>query len=267
MTDHIEILEDLVTASLINRYNATIGVVDTGDNTPLGLHWCLALPKTRTDQLGSDGHPLKGGFLPSVSLPRRMRASSEVEFLSPLSIGDSIRRISKVVSVANKKESSGELVFVTVEHDTVVGKTTCVRENQTLVYRESAENVAILPPDTGYKGSDCNFTETLLPNPQMLFRYSALTFNSHRIHYDQDYAQEEGYPALVVHGPLMASLLLRFASENIGYESIKKFSFQGRSPAYCDHQLHLGLKLGQSMHDLTVSGADGRLVLSASIET
>lgn len=261
------VAEDVVTASLVDRYEATVGAVETGGNAPHGLHWCLANPSTPTDQLGPDGHPQKGGFLPDNPLPRRMWASSDVEFLSPICVGDHVRRSSKVADIVEKTGSSGALVFVNVEHETTASGTLCVRETQTIVYREPADAAAKLPADTGFRHDNVHVSETLVPSAQTLFRYSALTFNTHRIHYDLDYAmQEEAYPALVVQGPLMASLLLRFASQNLGYGSIKSFSFHGRSPAYCGQGLHLGLKHGAEEQLLSVHGADGRLVMSATVK-
>ena len=266
--DKFDIAEDQLTASLLARYEATIGMAKCGENAPHGLHWCLAPPTTTLDELGADGHPQTSPILPPVDLPRRMWASSEVEFLAPLRVGDEIKRTSEVIGVDRKSGSSGELIFVRVRHETSSKDAVCIREVQTLVYREESGEPAILPPTTGYAGGDFDFTESLNPAPQMLFRYSALTFNTHRIHYDLNYAQhEEGYPALVVHGPLMASLLLRFATTHLGYEAIKSFAFKGRSPAYCGQDLHLGLKLGAAEHALSVIGADGRLVMSATIAT
>ncbi|GAA4641611.1 MaoC family dehydratase N-terminal domain-containing protein [Pontixanthobacter gangjinensis] len=265
-----EIAEDFLTASLLARYEATIGgttgASDCGGYTPHGIHWCLAPPTTPTEDLRGDGHPKASAILPPVDLPRRMWASSEVEFHAPLQPGDAVRRVSQVAGLERKSGSSGELVFVRVLHETSANQTLCVREVQTLVYREQSTNALPLPSSTGFSGGDFDFSESIHPTPQMLFRYSALTFNAHRIHYDLEYAQQaEGYPALVVHGPLMASLLLKFATRHLGYGAIKKFAFRGRSPAFCGQDLYLGLKLGAEQHALSILGADGRLVMSATI--
>ena len=266
--DRVKISDDVITPGLLSRYEATVGGVDTGGHSPHGLHWCLATPTIPTAELGPDGHPANSAILPETLLPRRMWASSEVEFLAPLPTAGPVQRTSTVLSTENKSGASGELVFVRVEHMTSAGGAECVREVQTLVYREASKAASLLPASKGYQAGECDFSETWMPTPQMLFRYSALTFNTHRIHYDAAYAQsQEGYPALVVHGPMMASLLLRLATGHLGHGAIKGFAYRGRSPAYCGQNLHLEMKLGDGDHDLTVFGADGRIVMSAKVTT
>ncbi|MFZ1743554.1 MAG: MaoC family dehydratase N-terminal domain-containing protein [Pontixanthobacter sp.] len=266
--DRLDSAQDILTHGLVARFEATIGAVETGGYAPHGLHWCLAPPTIPMDDLGADGHPKKIAGFPEIALPRRMWASSDVEFLTPLQIGAKIHRISEVAGVEHKPGSSGELVFVRVLHQTFAEGQLSVRETQTLVYRAAATEKAPLPAASGFTGGDFDFLSALTPTPQLLFRYSALTFNTHRIHYDADYAKrEEAYPALVVHGPLMASLLLRFATQKLGHSAIKTFAFKGRSPAYCGQQLHLTMKLGGGQHELSAMGADGRLVMSATIGT
>lgn len=260
-----QITPDTLTNALIARYHATIGDAGSMSSSPLGIHWCLGTPTTPINELGIDGHPHKGGFLPPIPLPRRMWAASEIAFLSPLCAGDSCKRISTIDSVVSKSGDSGDLVFVTVHHVTSVGDRPCVRENQTIVYRSSATEITLLPDNSGYKQGQANYYETLKPDPQWLFRYSALTFNTHRIHYDPNYAAMEGYPALVVQGPLVASLLLRLATKKLGAASIKSFKFRGRAPAFCGQDLHLSLGMPDDDTGMEARGADGRLVMSASV--
>ncbi|GAB5459055.1 MAG: MaoC family dehydratase N-terminal domain-containing protein [Henriciella sp.] len=260
-----ETISDIVTPSLITRFNAVIGSNGNDEIPPLGLHWCLGTPTTAMDGLGLDGHPAKGGFLPPIPLPRRMWASSDIEFLNPLEPEGVFRRVSRVDSITPKTGSTGELVFVRVHHEVSIGDTVCIQEAQTIVYREASNGIADLPASSGFQAGDFEFVETLRPTPQLLFRFSALTFNTHRIHYDGEYAAEEGYPALVVHGPLMACLLLRFASEKLGASTIKTFSFRGYAPAYCGQDLYLTLARAEAQSAMEVRGADGRLVMSATV--
>ncbi|PHR62259.1 MAG: hypothetical protein COA43_01050 [Robiginitomaculum sp.] len=261
---------DTITCSLLDRYNATVGVIKgAGDvHAPLGMHWCLCVPSTSVSELGIDGHPKKGKFLPPIPLPRRMWASSFVEFLKPLRISDNVVRDSRIKSIKEKIGSTGVLVFVDVVHRTFVDNIECVRETQTLVYREKPSIQLILPQDSGFAKLGEGVNSQICPTTAHLFRYSALTFNSHRIHYDAPYAlQKEGYPALVVQGPFMASLMLQFASTVLGAENIRQFSFRGHAPAYCDQELHLKMNKSGAETAWLIHGADGRKVMSGNINT
>jgi 3-methylfumaryl-CoA hydratase len=262
-----ETVLDIVTPSLIERFCATVGgAVPTAGPAPLGIHWCLGTPVASMDRLGPDGHPKTGGFMPLIAEPRRMWAASTVEFLAPIPVGSRIKRESMVRDVTLKTGSSGPLTFVTVAHETCADDRPCIRESQTLVFKSAGAVPIALPSEHGFSGNDADVTQTIVPDPPLLFRYSALTFNTHRIHYDQSYASDvEGYPALVVHGPLIASMLLRLASAHLGPDTIRTFAFRAHSPAFCGQALHLGLKTGEGQHALTAHGGDGRLVLSATI--
>jgi len=259
--------EDILTEQLILRYEATIGKASPGSGAPLGIHWCLGTPTTALKDLGGDGHPKKGNFLPPVNLPRRMWASSKVSFLAPLKVGKTVQRISTIESIQPKRGSSGDLVFVNITHETISGDQICLRETQTVVYRDSAEKIMPMPATTGFTSNSAEQVEVIKPDPQLLFRYSALTFNTHRIHYDPDYASEECYPALVVHGPLMACLLLRLASDKVGSDHIKTFEFRVRSPAFCGQDIFLCLGFPEDENGMEIRGGDGRLIMSASINS
>jgi 3-methylfumaryl-CoA hydratase len=259
-------VRDQLTDALVARYRATLGGPVGGGQAPLGIHWCLGLPDAPSSALGPDGHPKKGGFLPPIPLPRRMWASSQVAFLAPLQIGDEIERVSVIKDVRSRTGRSGSLIFVTIEHTTAARQTVCVREQQTLVYRGERETQILLPADTGFDGREIVDPERVMPSSQLLFRYSALTFNTHRIHYDSAYTKTvEGYPGLVVQGPLMASLLLRYAGERIGEGAIQTFSFKGLTPAYCDQNIYLGFTENAPETGLIVLGSDGRKIMSGSI--
>ena len=260
-----ETRHDVITPGLLHRFCATIDQPVT-DDIPQGLHWCLGLPDTPTAQLAEDGHPAKGGFLPPIPLPRRMWASSEVSFEHPLQLGDAISRVSTVASIEEKSGKSGDLVFVAVDHETRVGDRVAVRERQNIVYREPATTTIPVSaasndiPDL----QDWDWQQKIVPSEQLLFRYSALTFNSHRIHYDRPYAmQEEGYPGLVVQGPLMATLLLNLAARELGVKRLSRFSFRGQAPAFANAAIYLvGKQEGENIA-LAVIGNDGKEIMTA----
>ncbi len=261
-----DIQKDIITPALIARYGAVIGAKTSEGNVPEGLHWCLGLPDAPMAELGDDGHPKTGGFLPPSPLPRRMWASSKVEFLRDIKIGAPIERRSSIASVSEKTGRSGSLLFVNVDHLTMSKETVCVKETQTIVYRDAPKDKMTLPEVGKVDLSAWDITEHLTPNTALLFRYSALTFNTHRIHYDHDYAtQVEGYPALVVHGPLMASLLLRFANEHASSRKLHTFEFRGLVPAFCNQDMFLAANNIEDGFDLAVIGADGNKRMAAKV--
>jgi len=196
---------DTVTAWPVIGLTATFDRNDpepkAGDAIPPGWHWLYFLEARPASELGQDGHPRVGGFLPQTGLPRRMWAGGRIEFKKPLRIGDAIRRDSEIVSIEPKSGRSGSLVFVTVRHTVSAAGETAVIEEHDIVYREAAKP-GDPPPVAKPAPREAAWRRELVADPVMLFRYSALTFIDHRIHYDLDYCrQEEGYPGLVVHGP------------------------------------------------------------------
>lgn len=240
---------------------------------PQGIHFALCTPQAPTAALGEDGHPARDdsphSFLPPFPMPRRMWASSKIAFHAPIPIGAVIERTSRVASVSEKEGGSGRLAFVDVEHTTRANGTVAVIETQTLVYREAAAPDAPLsppPPGEGqFDPAGWDATHALTPDARLLFRYSALTFNTHRIHYDAPYAQGvERYRGLVVHGPLTASLLLQLAARELGENRLRTFSFRGLSPAIAGEPLHLVMKKGETGYELAAFAADGRQVTQAS---
>lgn len=258
---------DMLTPGLLARYRATLDCADGGETAPQGVHWCLCLPDAPTGDLGIDGHPPKGGFLPPVDLPRRMWASSEVEFVAPIVSGAMIERISRIAFVDEKQGGSGKLVFVAVRHETRCDGAPAVIETQTIVYRDAAAKSAppALPLGDAPLPEGWPIQRVVQPTAPLLFRYSALTFNTHRIHYDLPYARdEEGYAGLVVHGPLTASLLLDLAARVLGPNRLKTFRFRGVAPAYADVSLRLLAR--QEAKALTFAAVDGsgREVMTAS---
>lgn len=259
---------------LFTRWCATLDRSAPVDGSvPQGFHWCLCTPDAATAQLGGDGHPRRDdspdSFLPPVPLPRRMWASSQVEFLAPLKVGEGVTRISRVASVTEKSGGSGRLVFVDVAHETHGPQGLAVREVQSLVYREpAAPGTPPAPPPLGagrFDPAGWDEHRMIEPGAPLLFRFSALTFNSHRIHYDAPYAVGvEGYRGLVVHGPLTATLLLDLAQRRLGDNALRGFSFRGMSPAVADEPLHLVMRGAGEAIELGAFAADGRQVMSAS---
>lgn len=213
------------------------GGLEAGDALPLLHHWLYFWDVKPPAGLGLDGHPAKGGFLPPVPLPRRMWAGGRLTFLAPLRMGDTVTKTSTILSVTEKSGRSGTLVFVTVQHELSAGGTVAIREEQDLVYREPA--AGSLPAPVAAPAPAAAWSETLDPNSVLLFRYSALTMNGHRIHYDRPYAiEEEAYPALVVQGPLQATLLIDLAARKLS-SRITGFDFRGQQPAFDGAPLHV----------------------------
>lgn len=261
---------DVLTVALVERFQATLGGPPdnprVGEIAPLLIHFCLCQPVTPTASLGVDGHPLRGEFLPPVSLPRRMWAGSEIEFLRDIRIGDVVERHSRVANIALKVGTSGELCFVTIDHQIRAGGRLAISERQTLVYRDAGgvdEPVAAKRSSAPDPGAD-DVVET---SAALLFRYSALTFNTHRIHYDLPYTvQEERYPALVVHGPLQATLLAALAVRK-GARRPDRFTFRGVAPAFVGTPLHLyATRSTEGVADLWTSQGGGEVAMRARAE-
>jgi 3-methylfumaryl-CoA hydratase len=239
-----------------------------GQLIPGGWYVVLFGGEARQSTLGPDGHPAKGQFLPPVPLPRRMFAGRRVWFHAPLRIGDEVSRVSRIQSIAPKQGRSGAMCFVTVRHEIASPRGLAVVEEQDLVYRESSPaaptGIGASPaqqPDTPA------WTRTLTPDPTMVFRYSAITFNAHRIHYDAAYTREkEGYPDLVVNGGLTTSLLWEFAAARSG-RSIKASSSRNLRALFVDRPLTLcGRMLADGKARAWALDADGALAIDAELE-
>jgi len=225
---------DLVTPRLIESFTATfaphLSPGATGD-APLALHWCLAPPIAPMAALGQDGHPAKGDFLPPVPLPRRMWAGGSIETLAPLREGDLVTRRSRIGDVTAKDGRTGPLCFVAVEHEITTARGLALRERHDIVYREaSSANAAPARAPAATEPAPADLTWEVEASPVLLFRYSALTFNGHRIHYDLPYVtEEEGYAGLVVHGPIQATLMLNIAAVLSGRSTLK-LDYRGLAP-------------------------------------
>ena len=244
-------VEERMAANPAQRMQATLNrqpTLQIGDELPPAWHWLYFHEPTRSDALADEGHPELGGFMPPIQFadnqapPRRMWAGGSFTFDRPIQIGDCASKHSTVKSITPKEGKSGKLLFVVVEHLVSVGGERCLREEQTIVYREpvrvGAGNVhAMAAP------SDEEFSARYVPDPILLFRYSALTFNAHRIHYDLDYCRQvEGYPGLVVHGPLAATLLLDLYYQRLQERRIAAFSYRARSPLFVPNEFSVNGK-------------------------
>lgn len=234
--------EDVLEPARSNALRAVLGedgALGPGEPLPPLHHWLYFWDARPPGSLGPDGHPARGGFLPPVPLPRRMWAGGRLRFLKPLIVGERATRVSTILKVEEKGGRSGRLVFVTLRHELSGAAGAAVIEEQDLVYRDAAPPGAIAPPAGDAPSPSAPWRRDVLPDSVLLFRYSALTMNGHRIHYDRPYAIErEAYPALVVHGPLQATLLLDLAARNLA-APITGFDFRSRSPAFDGATLHL----------------------------
>ena len=254
---------DIVTAQLVKGLRATlfqeIGEPKAGDAAPFTVHWCLAHPVFPMSMLGPDGHPTRGGFLPPVPLPRRMWAGGELEFLDSLRIGDEVTRTSRIADVTVKSGSTGTLCFVAVEHLVSTPRGTAIRERQDIVYREIGGAQPAAPAKAAPSPRLAQHRETHMSDAVLLFRYSALTFNGHRIHYDHDYVTKvEGYPGLIFHGPLQAAFIVELAAKLRSGKPPKNLSYRGVQPLFAGSEFSINANDNGGAMELWAANADGQ---------
>jgi len=236
-----------------------------GDSLPPLWHWIYFWSSLPMAMLGQDGHAQRGGFLPPVTLPRRLWAGGRLTFLAPVIIGQQATRTSKIKSVEIKQGKSGPLVFVTVAHEVSVEGSVVLREEHDIVYRE-APGTNDLAPAAKVAPDDAQWSKQIVPDAVQLFRYSALTFNGHRIHYDRRYATEvEGYPGLIVHGPLIATLLTELVRHELPDRALSTFSFRALSPVFdtAPFSVHGSLVPDGHSVSLWATNAQGHLAVQA----
>jgi len=261
--------QDILTAAPLKALAATLNreqSFDTGDALPPLWHWLYFLEVSRSAELAEDGHAERGDFLPPISLPRRMWAGSRLEFLRPMRVGEQVERHSEIKSVTLKEGRSGPLAFVCVAHAISDNAGILLREEHDIVYRDMPSAAAEAAPSTKLE-STADFAITIEADPKLLFRYSALTFNAHRIHYDRGYAQDaERYPGLVVHGPLLATLLLELFTENNPAAELASFEFKALRPVFDIAEFQCcGTHIDQQASSrLWVSDGAGSLCMEAS---
>jgi 3-methylfumaryl-CoA hydratase len=245
---------------IARRYAAAMGApLDVEARFPPLGHWAYFNDAVGPDQIGSDGHPKRGLFMPPVPLPRRMFASATLGFEAPLALGEAAELNSTVTDIRRRSGRTGELVLVDVARRLSQGGVVKLTDTQTIVFREAGEATPVVP-DTGGGGAG----EVWAPNGVDLFRFSAATYNSHRIHYDRGYVRgEEGYPDLVVHGPFTASKLFDLATRIAG-APLKTFSFRAMAPLFVDQPVRL--RAGEEPNTAIAVRCDGAVSMSAAFE-
>ena len=264
-----ETARDTITAAPVRGLNATLDhpalAVEAGTTLFPLWHWLYFLPQHRQSEIGTDGHARRGGFLPPVPLPRRMWAGSQFEFRSPLRVGDAVERTSTIADVATKEGRSGKLVFVKVRHEVRRngGADPAIVEFHDIVYRDARKPGDVEPPPMPAEAGE--WQREIVPDDVLLFRYSALTFNGHRIHYDRKYVTEvEGYPGLIVHGPLIATLLMDLVRRNAPDAQVATFRFKAVRPTFDLHPFKVhGRREGDTVK-LWAQDHEGWLTMDAS---
>ena len=249
----IDNVTDYVTPIVEQRYRATlnmdIGNPKDGDPVTSGLHWMLGWNLVKNDELGVDSHPALGEFLPPVPLPRRMWAGSEIKVLKPIRVGDKVIKQSTVADIQVKEGRTGLLCFVTAEYNFLVNDEVTINEKHNIVYRDISKSGG----GSGYSKDipeKADLSEKIFMHPTILFRYSAIGFVGHRIHYDHPYTvNEENYPGLIVHGPLQATYLLRAAEKLMG-KQVKSFTHKVMAPVFANSEYIVGV---DKMDDSSVS--------------
>lgn len=238
-----ETTPDTLTAAPVRALSATLDRDDAtpvpGTEVPPLWHWLYFLPHARQSEIGPDGHAKRGGFLPPVPLPRRMWAGGRLRWnaANPLQVGQEVQRVSTIQSVKHKAGRSGELLFVLVEHRFSNANGLALTEEHDIVYRAAVQPGDPVPqPQQPPLAGQAAWSRTIVPDDVLLFRYSALTFNGHRIHYDRQYVtQVEGYPGLIVHGPLIATLLLDLLRRSLPGARVAAFDFKAVRPTFDLH--------------------------------
>lgn len=249
--------EDDLCAAQVRRVAATFDCDAPGEGAPLPplWHWAFFHDGTPTRSLGEDGHAARGEFLPPVSLPNRMWAGSRLWFHRPLRVGEHVLCESSIESVVPKSGRSGALVFVTVRHDYSVAGEAALREEQDIVYRGRARAAVRSAEEPG----PAQWSEQIQPSEALLFRYSAVTFNAHRIHYDQPFVTGvEGYPGLIVHGPLIATLMCAAFERACPGARLRGFAFRGQRPLFCPHPFRVaGRNTGAGRAEVWAADGEG----------
>ena len=273
-----ETLEDIITPAPLRALSATLDRDDAlpvvGTDLPPLWHWLFFLPHHRQSEIGPDGHAKRGGFLPPVPLPRRMWAGGRLQWHAPLKVGDAVKRVSTIQSVTHKAGRTGDLLFVLVKHDVFNAHGLCLTEEHDIVYRPAAQASDPVPAPLAASSliePGETWTRDMVTDDVLLFRYSALTFNGHRIHYGRKYVtQVEGYPGLIVHGPLIATWLVDLVRRHTD-RSIQRFEFKALRPTFeCADQRHVRvsgqLQAGGQHVRLWAQDHEGWLTMQATAE-
>jgi 3-methylfumaryl-CoA hydratase len=264
-----EVLHDSITAAPVRALNATLDhepmPIAPGLPLPPLWHWLYFLPHHRQSEIGADGHAKRGGFLPPVPLPRRMWAGSQFEFRAPVRVGDAVERTSTIDDVTVKQGRTGQLVFVKVRHELRCNGAAeaAIVEFHDIVYRDAKKPGDVEPPPV--KATRGEWQREIVPDDVLLFRYSALTFNGHRIHYDRKYVTEvEGYPGLIVHGPLIATLLTDLVRRHAPEAQIAAFRFKAVRPTFDLHPFKVNGQRDGNTVKLWAQDHEGWLTMDAT---
>jgi 3-methylfumaryl-CoA hydratase len=265
--DRARVAPALGLAATLDRADLLVRLPTRDAFLPPTWHWLYFLPTALQSALGRDGHPTRGGFLPPVTLPRRMWAGSRLTFPAPIAFDARLERQSTIAAIEAKSGRSGALVLVTVRHEIRADGVLAVTDEHDIVYRDAPKPGASTAPAAPGPEHTAQFRRTVVPDAVLLFRYSALTFNGHRIHYDRSYVTEvEGYPGLVVHGPLQATLLLDLVDRHLPGARIASFTFRARSPLFDAAPFDVcGARQGSTVQLWTVA-PDGRIATDAVAE-
>ena len=270
-----QIETDIVTERPIQMMRVLLDYTTEAPNAlPHLYHWCYFLPIAPHSMLAEDGHPKKGGFLPPITFPKRMWAGARLEFVSDIAIGSTIRRESTISNVVFKQGKSGDMYFVTVIHHLYADDQLAIIEEHDIVYREATNQIAATsqtqvnmamatdtPDRQGYEFCLPRTVDTVT-----LFRYSAVTFNGHKIHYDRDYTTKvEGYPGLVVHGPLLATLLLEGFKAQYPTARVKRFDFRAVKPVFDFNEFYICGNTKDEVGELWIEHADGSHAMNATV--
>ena len=257
-----ETATDAIARSPFDRLAALLDRERENVVPPMGHLLCF-LPGAAQADMGEDGHPTRGGLVPPIDLPMRMAAGSRVQFHAPVPFGADVRRVSTIADVSEKTGRTGRLAFLTVRHQVFVGETLCVTDEMDVVFREKSGNAQ--PAPAGER-REAQVSRTIAPNASLLFRFSALTYNAHRIHYDRDYARDvEGYPGLLVHGPLLATLLVDHFRRHRPHDRLATFSFRAQRPVFDLAPFTVNLVDTETGADVWATDGDGYVAMSGRI--
>jgi len=259
-----ETTHDVIARGPFDRLAAMLDREPEGAAIPPMGHLLCFLPQAQQAEIGPDGHPLRGGIVPPIDLPMRMAAGSRVAFHAPVPFGAEVKRVSTIANVSEKTGRTGRLAFLTLRHDIFAGDTLCVTDEADIVFREKSGNAQPLPPG---ERREAQVSRTIDPTAALLFRFSALTYNAHRIHYDRDYAMNaEGYPGLVVHGPLLATLLVDHFRRHRPHDNLATFTFRAQRPVFDLAPFTVNLIDTGSGADVWAADADGYVAMAGRIE-
>jgi 3-methylfumaryl-CoA hydratase len=257
-----ETTHDFVARGPFDRLAAMLDRGRESEVPPLGHYLCF-LPGAVQADMGEDGHPRRGGIVPPIDQPMRMAAGSRVRFHAAIPFGAEVKRVSTVAQLEEKAGRTGRLAFLTLKHEVFAGDTLCLTEEADIVFREKSGNARALPPG---ERREAEVSRTIEPTASLLFRFSALTYNAHRIHYDRDYARDvEGYPGLLVHGPLLATLLVDHFRRHRPHDKVATFDFRAQRPVYDLAPFTVNLVDTPTGADVWAADGDGYVAMAGRI--